>query len=426
MFGMNWTKNIFMGVGLNQSNPFNGMNINLNNNMNNPNQMGNIGGFPQNNNINNFGNNNNKRSFFKFKNIVSPIKSIFNLSSNQMNFSYANATLQSLACLKCIRQWYLKLYQNKFTQFNNNPNSITRQFFNILFLLFSGKEPDSSTIIQKYFQKVWELNKKQPKADPFHFLFYFLEIFHLENNETLNTNFNINEYINPNINNLMNDQYMLTLYQNYFKLTQHSIVSSNFFNTYRYEIRCQNQLMKCPSLYRYKIIKIIQFDVEKSKGYRDKMCPSKIGYNINLEDCFLCLQDGEKVKCIFCGSYNAFSISHLWYSNKVLIFSFNRIFHTFNSDIDFGTQIDMSKYCKFNMHGYSHYIYNLKACISLYQYNKYFVDIEINGNWFRFMDRQYRTLDNSKNEIFLYEPQLLIYEINEAQNNNIMINRFFN
>lgn len=400
-------------------------NLNLNNNIN---QMPNLGNIPQ-NNINVFGNLNNFNNL-NFNNIISPVKSIYNYNSIQMNYSYNNSVLQCLAGLRCIREWYSQLTKNNFIQINNNQNSITRLFYNILFSLFSGNSPDSSMIINQYFQKIWLLHKKQPKADPYHFLFYFLELFHLENNNIVNPNFNINQFKNPAYNNLINDQIMFTLFQNYFKSTNNSIVSSNFFNVMRYVVKCENSLIQCPTLYYYKTTKILQFNVDQVKNHRDQIDPLRMGNNINLLDCFSFWQKGEKVKCVNCGGYIAKSVSSLCYSNKVLIFSFNRNFHSFNVDIDFGTRIDMTPICKFNMHGNLKNIYNLRACVSAYNYNKYFADVRLNGYWFRFMDGQFKTLDNSKNEIFLYEPQLLIYELEEPQNsfymNNIQNNNFFN
>ena len=47
---------------------------------------------------------------------------------------------------------------------------------------------------------------------------------------------------------------------------------------------------------------------------------------------------------------------------------------------------------------------------------KYFSDICINGKWFRFMDDQIIALNNFYNDIHTYEPQILIYELEENQN----------
>lgn len=341
------------------------------------------------------------------------VKCIYNYSNKIKNFSYANTVLQCLTSLECIKQWYYKLAQNNFMRMQYNPNSITILFYNILYFLYIGNYPDSLAIINQHFQKVWQLYKKQLKLDPFHFLFYFLQLFHSENNIISNPNFNVGAYKNPHPQNLLNDQYMLTLFINYFKSTQNSIVSNNFFNAYKYVVKCPNQLLNCPTLYFYNCISIIQFNVDNAKKHRDLIDPLRAGTKINLVDCFLCCQQGEKAKCSNCGGYHAVSVSRLWYSNKVLVFSFNRVFHNFLGDIDFGTRIDMSQFCNSNMHGPSRNIYNLKACVSACNFNKYFADIRMNGYWFRFMDGQFKTLDYSKNEIFLFEPQLLFYELEQ-------------
>jgi hypothetical protein len=66
---------------------------------------------------------------------------------------------------------------------------------------------------------------------------------------------------------------------------------------------------------------------------------------------------------------------------------------------------------------------------------KYFADCYVkpyncnNGAWYRFMDNQIRILDNVNEEINKYEPQMLIYELDEdyfnsIQQNNQNINQF--
>ena len=349
---------------------------------------------------------------YNYNKDTSPVKCIYNYSNPMNNSSYANAVLQSLTSLECIKQWYYRI-RNNFIKINNNPNSITPLFYNILYFLYTGNYPDSLAIINQYFQNVWQFYKKQPKLDPFHFLFYFLQLFHSENNIISNPYFNVSAYEHPHPNNLLNDQYMLTLYINYFKATQNSIVSNYFFNAYKHVIKCPNQLLNCPNLYHYNSKSIIQFNVDDAKKHRDLNNPLRAGTKINLEDCFKCCQKGERTRCSNCGCYHAVSVSSLWYSNKVLIFSFNRAYHSFQGDIDFGTRIDMSQYCKSNMHGPSRNIYNLTACVSAYNFNKYFADIRINGYWFRFMNQQFKTLDNNRNEIFSFEPQLLFYELEQ-------------
>ena len=352
-------------------------------------------------------------NFIPFNNIISPIKTIHNFYG-QMNCSYANAVLQCLACLNCIRKWYSQLNRFSFMKMNNIPNPITKDFYNLLFILYSGGQPDSSSFISNFNQKIMQYYKKETKADPFHFLFYFLDLLHMENNNAINRTFNVNEYLNPSLTNMQNNSYMHFLYVNYSKSTKNSVVSTNFLNSCRYKIDCKNSLLNCPSLYYYKARKIIEFDVDNFRRYRDQARPYRMNMNLSLEECLLCYQGGKKFKCQICGCFNAYSYNNIWSSNRVLIFYFKRMIHNFLCDIDFGTKIDMSDFCKYN-DGNIKYIYNLKACISLSNFYKYFADIEINGNWFRYMEGQFKTLSSINNEIFIYEPQLLIYEIEEPK-----------
>ena len=70
--------------------------------------------------------------------------------------------------------------------------------------------------------------KNLPK-DPFHFLFYFLEILHYENNIPKNPNFNMAFYNQMIINNLRMDNQIIQLFSDYLEQTQNSFISQNFF-----------------------------------------------------------------------------------------------------------------------------------------------------------------------------------------------------
>lgn len=403
-------------------NNFNMFNMNQNNNMG---FMNNIGGAPQ---MNIFGNKfiNINNKFNNMKNIEPPINGIKNYSS-PVESSYANSVLQSLACLDCIKKWYYQLIGFNFNNINITQSSITKLFFNLLFNLYSGKNVDSYYIINQYYQEVFQVFRKNPKIDSFHFLFYFLDLLHFENNYISNSS--VGNFNKPDKKCMQNDSYMFNLFQMFFKSTQNSVISTYFFNILKYEFRCTNPFLKCPSLYKYQLRKIIQFDVDNYKKYRDKARPYRMGKNLNLEECFMCFFGGYDIQCKNCGNFKAKTFSSLLYSTQVLIISFKRNYHSFKCDIDFGTRINISNFCKNNMHGFTNNNYILKACISLYNYQKYFADIFINGNWFRFIDNNYKVLDRTKNEIYNYEPELLIYELENTQNstniNNFNINNGF-
>jgi len=183
---------------------------------------------------------------------------------------------------------------------------------------------------------------------------------------------------------------------------------------------------------------MIIFDVDKYRNYRDQIYPQRMGMKLNLSECFKCYTGGYKsndFKCENCGNFTSESFASLYFSTKVLIIVFKRQYHSYQCDIDFGTIINLSPFCKYNMNGKVNGNYILKACISLNSFNKYFSDILINRNWFRFLDDNYTTL-SSYNDIYMNEPQLLIYELENANyqtktlptfwnNNFMMMGNFF-
>ena len=88
-----------------------------------------------------------------------------------VRYIIALSILQALACLDCIKKWYYKLKQNN--NINKIQNSLTRVFLNLLSVLYSGNQPDSSNIIFQYNLETNKLLNKRPKKDPLHFLFFF-------------------------------------------------------------------------------------------------------------------------------------------------------------------------------------------------------------------------------------------------------------
>ena len=64
--------------------------------------------------------------------------------------------------------------------------------------------------------------------------------------------------------------------------------------------------------------------------------------------------------------------------------------------------------------------YYLKSIVSLYHFSncpKFFSDVRINGNWNRFCDINDSVMNiNDYKCLKKYEPQMLIYELNEDNN----------
>ena len=257
----------------------------------------------------------------------------------------------------------------------------------------------------------------QIQQDPYHFLYYFIDLLHLENNYPSNPNYNLNILQNQNLINKRNNNYMYNLFCNFFQQTQNSIFSQFFSNILKNEIICSN----CQNIYYYTFNNIIKFNVDDYRKYRDEAFPQKTCMNLNMDECFTCFIGGKATKCDICGNFNAKQHTNLVTPAKVLIIAFNRKNHNFNCDIDFEENLNVMKYiAKEYLIGInSNTNYELKACISLNNNQQYFSDICINKLWFRFLPNGVMMLGNVKNDIHVFEPQLLIYELEEMQNNQV-------
>ena len=401
---------------MNQMNNMNNMNninhMNQMNNMNNMNQMNNMNNMNQMNNINNMGIMNNNQN-----NMSPPMKGIKNYSNNTGEASYANCVLQSLACLDCIRNWFKQLNNN--LVMNNMNIPFTKEFYLLLYNLYSKNQVDSTNIILQFFNKASLICNKEIKKDPYHFLFYFLQIFHKENNNPMNPNFDQNVYNNQITANMNNHDFIYNLFGSYFQQTQNSLISKFFYNIEKYEFKCPN----CSSHYSYSFKNIISFDVEKYKTFRNEYNPQKIGMNLNLQECLQCYQGGYGNQCPKCGNFNGQSFINIFSTNKVLIFNFKRKNHIAQGDIDFNMKFQINN---------KNYI--LKACISYCNMPKYFTDVNINNIWYRYMEDNLKMLSDVNKEIHEFEPHLLIYEQDESsylqfnnnQNNNQIFTNNFN
>ena len=387
------------------------MNINMINNMNN--------------NINDMNNNmNNMNNQF-------PMRGIQNFSG--FNFSYLHSVLQSLSCLDTAKQF---LNINNSNNMINFPQfALTKGFYDVINVLQCGGEAVSSNIIE-LFKMSYNKNALNMKSnnvlsnDPYHFLHYSLEFLHLENNVALNPNFNMQILYSQNLQNQQDDNYMFCLFLSFFKQTQNSLISNYFVNIERYTNKCIN----CGLTYSYGMKKIFRINVDSVKFFRDMSFPFKAGSKITLDDCFLCYCGGNKFPCKFCNNQNAYRYTKLCCSAKVLMIYLERNNHCFYGDVEIKNQFNISNY--YSMTRTSSINYNpnyiLKACISYCDTGKYFADCYVKKNnmlgggfWYRFMDNQVKLLTNPEIDINEYEPQLLLYELDDFYyNNNLIFNPF--
>ena len=331
-------------------------------------------------------------------NNMNNIKGIKNYSLN-MEASYINSVLQSLSSLDTIKNWFE--YLNNNNNMNDNNQSLTKELYLLLNYLYNGNKVDSSNIIISSDSLSKSFLKKVIKEDPYHFLIIFLELLHIENNRPINPNFDKSIVNHPSIEQMKNKNFMYTSFGSFFQQTQNSIISQCFFNVEQYKYKCS----QCPALYLYTIKKMFIFDIDNYRIYRDQANINRIGTNLTLDECFQCYSGGHPEKCKIC-HFNGYSYRNIFSTTKVLILYFKRNSHIFKGDIDFTNKYN---FCSKN--------YSLKACISYCNIPKYFCDICINNVWYRYMDDNVKILSDVKTEIHEYEPQLLIYELNDNQNN---------
>ena len=361
-----------------------------------------------------------------------PMQGIQNFSC--FNYSYVHSVLQSLSCLECSKLIINLLSNNMMLNFANLP--MTKSFYNCLNTLLSGYEANSSEIIDA-FNNCYKNNALFIKSnnvlsnDPYHFLHYSLEFLHIENNRPLNPNFSLPFLFNQNLLNQQNDDYMYFLFLGFFQQTQNSFISQYFLNIEKYTYKCIN----CGSYYNYGMKKIFRFNLDYIRFYRDLCYPLRKGTRLRLDECFLCYCGGNNTKCKNCGNQiNVYKYTKLCCSARVLMIYLERNIHCFYGDVEILSQFNIGNYfSKSRTLGLNYNSnYSLKACISYCNTGKYFADCYINnnnmlmGSWYRFMDNQVKYINNPNLEINKYEPQLLIYELDDSSYQKTILNNINN
>ena len=351
-----------------------------------------------------------------------PMKGIINTTSNS-NCSYAHSVLQSLSCLDITKEFVKSVVFEKI-----NPNFLlTKELYALIFVLNGGKEGLSNDIIQK-FRDCYENNKaniQSPnvlKEDPFHFLFFLLQFIHLESNVPKNPNYNTNLLTNQSLNNKQNDEFMFKLFVEFFNQTQNTLIAENFFNIERYLYQCPN----CNQFFNYGMKTVFRIDVEEVRNYANSKSTnySMIGVNkINLSDCFNNYNNKIITSCENCGNQSTNKWVKICIPARVLIVVFERKNHPHNNDINFPIDLNMNEFVsqKINSMLNLNTAYALSSCISYDQNSgNYFADCCIksqNGNnFYRFINNQIMPINI--NDIYQYEPQVLIYELKNQNSNN--------
>ena len=324
--------------------------------------------------------------------------------------SYANAVLQAFIQLDCVQEWVKNLYNNGVLNLPFYNTSLTKDLIYLFCNLSNGMNLDSSKIILDFDTKSKDIWRKDIAMDPYHFLHYFLEILHYENNLPKNPGFNMVAYNQMVRMYIHSDNAVFNQFNNYLASTQNSFVSNNFFNIQKFMVNCPN----CNLMFSYGTKKIIKFNYDELLVQRNQSNPLKFGQKLELSECFHMAMLAKKTKCEICNNIFGCESQKLYSTPNVLIIAINRNGHNYNfcNDLNFYLNIDISQFI-FNTNS-DNRKYKLKSVVSCYNFNKYLVDVLINGNFYRIVDwkvgRDVKLL-KSVNQLMEYEPYLLIYEV---------------
>ena len=355
-------------------------------------------------------------NFNNFQQQIMNYKPIINNSqiSDFNETSFFNSVLQVFSSLKCVQEWMNILHMNKQKLFSNSQSLITKELYSIYFSLYNGQDVDSTNFILNYNNKYKSsYPKNSVYYDPYHFLFFLIDLIHAENNIQPNPNFNFNILLNHSLDEKKNDIFMYNLFCSFFQQTQNSVISNNFFNILKNEIDCNS----CGKLFYYDYKYVIKFDIDKYKIYRNESAPEKKMQNLTLDDCFDCFTGGVNKKCNNCQNQNAKYYCSIASNPKLLILALIRKNHSYKCDVDFTNKLNIFGYCESKNKNITSY--NLKACISMCGPVKYYADILINNYWFRYYIKEKKMLGDVKAEIHRFEPQLLFYELEENNMPNV-------
>ena len=338
-------------------------------------------------------------------------KSLKSYNINNRDVSYANSSLQAFIQLDCVQEWMKYLIKSSLINNQFYESTTTKDLSIQLKNISNGLNPDTSQIILGFEKKFLIMWRKNIEQDPYHFLNYFLRIIHCENNIQKNPNFDMGLYYQKMREKISSDIDMFSLFNNYLDQTQNSFISDNFYNIQKYHVNCP----LCLSMFNYGEKIIIKFNLDQVKKTRKDLEPL-IDNNkrLSLNDCFLYSSKQNKINCQFCKQSFAFEFTKIYNSAQVLIIAFNRNNKNpkYQNDVGFYPEFDISKFI-INSNCLNKK-YKLKSVICKYGENKYFSDVFINPNFYRFMDckmgKDVKMIKNI-NELVKFEPQILFYEV---------------
>ena len=323
---------------------------------------------------------------------------------NNSEETYASTLLQSLSILDSISSDFKS---HDPTPSASNNKKLTDAFKAFLYGNFNSINNSLFQDLIKIYNEYAQNTSDALLHDPYHFLKYFIMFLNTENNYVKDTSF-FQLYEQQKRNACNNFDASVNLFEEYCRKTQNSIISKNFYYSEITNIICNN----CgTNIFNCSLNPIIEIDIQR---YISQFSQN----NITLKDCLNYYINSNPTTCPNCQN-NACMFKLLINDSKTLIFYLNRNSHNGFNDINFDLELDVSNcFNKDKTKSKVYTKYDLRACLCYSGNYGYFVDYNIkgqNGNiWFRF-NNQYKKI--SINELYTYEPIILIYESSENNKN---------
>jgi len=247
---------------------------------------------------------------------------------------YMNATLQCLSNTTNLTEYFLKTFKYE----SNNKNRImSNEYYNVVKNLWDRDNNNKSFSPNSFKEKLSQENplfqgiQANDSKDLINFL---LERFHLELNEprkVQNNNMNQNYEITPN--DQLNEDKMLKIFINEFKMKYNSIISNLFYGMFETKSQCQN----CRNVkFNFQIYSFLEFPLEQVNNYcfnhgKRQNYNNNKNPDVDLYECFeynsnLDLMAGDnQMYCNICNStQNALYGTQIYSAPNYLIINLNR------------------------------------------------------------------------------------------------------
>ena len=244
---------------------------------------------------------------------------------------YMNATLQCLSNTKVLTEYFLKTFNN---EVNNKNKIMSNEYYNVVKNLWDRNNNNKSFSPYSFKEKLGQENplfngiSANDSKDLINFL---LERFHLELNEPKNNMMNDYEIT---LDDKFNEDKMLNIFINEFKMKYNSIISHLFYGILETKSQCQ----KCKNIkYNFQINSFLEFPLEQVNKYcfyqgkRQNSNLNNKNPDIDLYECFEYYQNMElmtgdnQMYCTVCKSFeDAFYRTQIYSAPNYLIINLNR------------------------------------------------------------------------------------------------------